>query len=340
MQDVTGSRLLGRAAATAGAAGEVSVSTGLELTTAGVLNARFDDAIWNASKMQGRTLATTTPTNGQVMKYNTGTSLWEPSEDLAGGATYGTLGSNDIGLADAPDAFSRMKIWASNGTNIVSNGPLGTSAYSWNVLSFRGPGYTTQLFFDKSTLGIKEWGGNASPLTTSADNPWYKVVLTHGDLNIANGAVIFGGKTHDASTEVMQDATRFFWDNTNKRLGVGTNAPTSTLEVDGSIAEGLTVLTSSTTLNETMSTVVVRRTGGGAGNITITLPAASTCPGRIYTIIKDYTGTATGNLVLAFTSPDNPAFTKTFGQTPGVAIRLMSVGTKWAKITTTTAEVF
>ncbi|WP_295117059.1 hypothetical protein, partial [uncultured Chitinophaga sp.] len=205
------------------------------------------------------------------------------------------------------------------------------SAYSWNVLSFRGPGYTTQLFFDKSTLGIKEWGGNAAALTTNAGNPWYKVVLTHGDMNIANGAVIFGGKTHDASTEIMQDAAMLFWDNANKRLGIGTNAPNSTLEVDGSIAESLTIVNSSTTLNATMSTVVVRRTGSGTANITVTFPLASTCPGRIYTIIKDYTGGVSGNLTFAFTSPDNPGFSKTYGNATGV-IRFMSVGTKWARI--------
>ncbi|MCK7557515.1 hypothetical protein MKQ70_21920 [Chitinophaga sedimenti] len=232
-----------------------------------------------------------------------------------------------------------MKIWASPVTGTVTNGPAGTGAYSWNVLSFRGGGYTTQLYFDKSTLAVKEWGGNTATLTSNADNPWYKVVLVHGNTNIDVGAIPFGGKTTDASSEVMQDASRLFWNNTNKRLGVGTNAPNSTMQVNGSIAETLTIVNSNTTLTESINTLVVRRTGSGTANITVTVPSASTCPGRIYTIIKDYTGGVSGNLILSFASGETPGFQTSYGNS-AVIIKLMSVGTKWARVSYVDNGVF
>ncbi|UYQ91937.1 hypothetical protein MKQ68_17775 [Chitinophaga horti] len=332
IQNVTTQRLLGRYTAGSGVTQEVSLGSTLGLNaTTGVLSANNTSALWNASQLQGRAITTGTPTNGQVLKYNTTNSTWDLAEDLSGGATYGTLGDNNIANADAPDAFSRMKIWASNGTNIVTNGPSGTSAYSWNVLSFRGAGYTTQLYFDKSTLAVKEWGGNAATLTTNAENPWYKVLMVHGSTDIANGSILFGGKTENASAEAMQDNSRLFWNNTSKRLGIGTNTPNSTMQIAGSIAETLTIVNSNTTLTEAMNTLVVRRNGGGTANITVTIPQASTCPGRVYTIIKDYTGGASGNMNLSFASGEGPSFSTSYGN-GAVVIKLMSVGNKWARV--------
>ncbi|TAG53786.1 MAG: hypothetical protein EAZ27_10170, partial [Cytophagales bacterium] len=46
-----------------------------------------------------------------------------------------------------------------------------------------------------------------------------------------NGAVNFWTGTNTQSA----DAANFFWDNTNKRLGIGTNAPANKLEVNGNI---------------------------------------------------------------------------------------------------------
>jgi hypothetical protein len=43
------------------------------------------------------------------------------------------------------------------------------------------------------------------------------------------GSVIFGG-----TSGLAQDNANFFWDDTNNRLGIGTNTPTNTLDVSGS----------------------------------------------------------------------------------------------------------
>ncbi|SKA39496.1 hypothetical protein SAMN04488128_1058 [Chitinophaga eiseniae] len=202
--------------------------------------------IWNANKIQNNAVATTAPADGDVLKWNAATQMYIPAEDITGGASYGTLSSRDIRNADAPDERYRMKIWqgpspSATGAGTVQNGPLGTSAYAWSVLAFRSGDYTTHLYFDKNTLAIREWEGSQKPLTPNAGpplNPWYKVVTTYGDNSFTAGGLLFGYKTSDASTETAQDAGNLYWDNSSKELGLGTNNPQATLDVNGDFKMG------------------------------------------------------------------------------------------------------
>jgi hypothetical protein len=178
------------------------------------------------------------PGTGDVLKWNPARNLWLPAPDITGGASYGVLGNNDISYADAPDALYRMKIWAGPTTGTVQNGPLGTGAHAWSVLAFQNGTFTTQLYFDKNTLALKEWGGNTGPLGTNPGNTWYKVVTTHGDNSFTDGGLIFAGRTSDANTEVRQDINNLFWDNGSKELGIGTNTPAASLDVNGDFKLG------------------------------------------------------------------------------------------------------
>lgn len=112
----------------------------------------------------------------------------------------------------------------------------------------------------------------------------------------------------------------------NGFLGVGTATPTSTVHSAGSIAAGMT----STAINLTLSTGhhTVRATAVG---ITITLPAASTAPGRIYRIVNYNTGgninlTSSGGSIL---SPLNAAIS-VIGN--GVVMVFQSDGTNWYRV--------
>ena len=49
---------------------------------------------------------------------------------------------------------------------------------------------------------------------------------------MSTGSVLFAGATDN----ITEDNTNFFWDNTNKRLGIGTNTPTTLLNVRGNYA--------------------------------------------------------------------------------------------------------
>ena len=67
----------------------------------------------------------------------------------------------------------------------------------------------------------------------------------------------------------------------NKRVGVGLTDPTSTLSVEGSFATQVKDVTgTSTTLDDAASLVLM---GSDNSNCTVSLPAASSCTGRIYT---------------------------------------------------------
>jgi len=48
-------------------------------------------------------------------------------------------------------------------------------------------------------------------------------------LNLTEGSIVFV----DADKKLAEDNANFFWDNTNDRLGLGTNTPTRTLDVNG-----------------------------------------------------------------------------------------------------------
>src|SRR5262245_9929738 len=63
-----------------------------------------------------------------------------------------------------------------------------------------------------------------------ASDTWDAIKWVRGLLpvSIVAGGVLFGGP----SGAFAQDATKLFWDNTNKRLGIGTAGPVAVLEVD------------------------------------------------------------------------------------------------------------
>ena len=84
-------------------------------------------------------------------------------------------------------------------TNLAS-----TSAATFNGSANITPGVT-------GTLPVANGGTGASTFTA--------------------GSVVFAG----ASGTYTQDNTKLFWDNTNKRLGIGTASPTATLDVRGII---------------------------------------------------------------------------------------------------------
>jgi hypothetical protein len=100
-QNINTQRLLGRATAGAGSVEEITLNSSLKLNGS-ALYADSSLAIWNASKIQSRRVLDTVPGTGDVLKWNPTRSMWLPSQDITGGASYGTLGNNDITNATAP----------------------------------------------------------------------------------------------------------------------------------------------------------------------------------------------------------------------------------------------
>lgn len=282
MQNIGTQRLMGRYSNGVGSPQEVAMDATLKFTTNGGNGFLYVDstlAIYNASKVEGMKVSGKTPNTGEVLKWNG--SAWETNTDNDGGASFAQMPDNDISKADvAGTPAPPMKVWASLVTGTVTNGPLGTSASSWNVMSFRGGGFTTQLYFDKNTMAVKEWGGNTSPLTDNAaskGNYWYKAIVTNGDNVITDGSILFGKKSSDASSEVGQDNANLFYDNANKRLGVGTNTPNATLDVNGSVSTNIRVNPGGGNVQATDYTIIKTN----QSTTTYTLPSSSSSAGRI-----------------------------------------------------------
>ena len=60
--------------------GTITATTAAARTVTGTsVNINNTGAYWNAFRLQGRNIATTAPTNGQVLTWNSTSSLWEPS---------------------------------------------------------------------------------------------------------------------------------------------------------------------------------------------------------------------------------------------------------------------
>lgn len=108
-------------------------------------------------------------------------------------------------------------------------------------------------------------------------------------------------------------------------LGVNTSTPTSRLHVGGSVAMPITTVTSTTTLDATHYKILVDATSGA---VTINLPAASSCAGRIYVIKKIDASANAVTIDGNSTDPIDGAPTQSIG-TQWSSYTIQSNGTAW-----------
>jgi hypothetical protein len=107
-------------------------------------------------------------------------------------------------------------------------------------------------------------------------------------------------------------------------VGINTTIPKSDFEVNGSFAKKVTIVAENTALNETHSIVVCNN---ATTPITLTLPAISTCVGRIYTIKK---GDSTTNVTIDANSTEEIDGVETMVLSDAkIAITLFNNGMEW-----------
>lgn len=112
------------------------------------------------------------------------------------------------------------------------------------------------------------------------------------------------------------------------QVGIGTTTPNSTFEVNGSMSQSVTTVTSNATLDETESVIICNN---GSTPITITLPTAVGIDGRIYTIKRD--DSSTKNVTIATTSSQMIDGMATLLLTNSKeAVTLISNGADWKKL--------
>ncbi|MGE9615829.1 MAG: hypothetical protein ACQPRI_05955 [Solitalea-like symbiont of Tyrophagus putrescentiae] len=104
----TGSNTIAIKDDTSGSHLEAIAGAGIKLTEQGIaasidsstltinqqgINAKNSEALWNANKLQGTTLETTTPSQGQTLRYDTSKKSWVPGnvKELPDGASEGQL---------------------------------------------------------------------------------------------------------------------------------------------------------------------------------------------------------------------------------------------------------
>jgi len=185
-------------------------------------------------------------TNAAVIFNNSGV----PSSVSGGPYTYLTTGSGggnlSFGKIDLVNGVTNTLAAASGGTgqNTISQYQLlvGGAANTWNLLSSSA---TSALV--TSVTGSPQWAsGSANTVLRSNGTAitFSQVDLTtdvtgilpygNGGTNTnttwTQGSIIFAG-----ASSFIQNNAQFFWDNINNRLGLGTTAPTTTLDVNGAV---------------------------------------------------------------------------------------------------------
>lgn len=143
----------------------------------------------------------------------------------------------------------------------------------------------TSLIEDSPTVSIN----TIAPIITPSDIP----TSTIEELNIVLGYTNLdtnGGVTYVSNTgTITEDPNNFFYDDSNKRLGLLTSAPKNTIDNLGSM--GLAI--SSQTVSFTAANKFLYLCNATGGNITVTLPSVATVTNRFYLFKKTDSSTNT-----------------------------------------------
>jgi hypothetical protein len=118
--------------------------------------------------------------------------------------------------------------------NFIDNPTAGTYTYSVKITAGSGANFQfgeadgNQL----TLLELGAWSAGTMPVSKGGT----------GNSSYTSGSVLFSD-----GTNIAQNNTKLYWDNTNSRLGVGTNSPAVSLDVIGATSASTLSLTNSTT---------------------------------------------------------------------------------------------
>lgn len=202
-------------------------------------------AIYNANKLMGRTVASSTPSSGQVLKWN-GTA-WAPATDntSSGGSSY-SAGTGLTLTGTTFSANSNSSIWSANklqGRSISTSTPSSGQVLKWNGSSWapatdNGTSYT-------SGSGITITGNTIAAIPNS---PIWNAnrILGRSVRNVlpSNGQVLTYNSTFSrwepqtpssggGSSQWLTSGTSAIY--THKRVGINTSSPSNTLHLKDTI---------------------------------------------------------------------------------------------------------
>ncbi|WP_148285357.1 hypothetical protein [Flavobacterium sp. B17] len=171
------------------------------------------------AKIQNKAVSSTAPTNGQVLKYNTTTSAWEPAVDIDTNTTY--TGSATINLNGT--SFERTALSGdvtasanSNTTTIAANAVTSAKIADGAVTA-------SKLNQMSATSGqVLGWNGTTWAPTTSdtTNDAWIN--------DTTNSLVKLGTKADGTARSAGTD----FVAKDNGQVGIGTNNPDASAALD------------------------------------------------------------------------------------------------------------
>lgn len=165
-------------------------------------------------------------------------------------ALSATLGAQTVGAG-------MSTIGIGGAATVISLGTTSAASVTFNGATASIP---NSLDFGSGVLNLNNISGvvsNTGGLVSTGSVTGTNFVWTLG----TPGSVLFTG----TGGNVSQNNSNFFWDNTNTRLGLGTNAPAFPLDVVGTIRS---ISATIGVVDSTPNSVLLLAANGGAGTIT------------------------------------------------------------------------
>jgi hypothetical protein len=285
--------------------------------TAGMKQGFRSSSTTAGSNWSGIATDPTVLVNGDLWHNTTASRL-----KFQSGSTVFTLATT----ADIPTNTNQL----TNGAGFITNANV--------VFSNQANTYTAgmkQTFRSNTTNAGVSFGGalTADPATLAAGDLWYRSDL--GKLKYYNGTTSRIIATEGSIEGTLNYVPKFTPDGSTlgnsqvfdngTNVGINTASPNSTLTVNGSLTVSYKIVSADYTI---LSTDYVTINTGAA--VTWTLPAATSCAGRVYRLINQGSGAIT---LTQTVRTDATTTTINLGNTAGSnTFEILSDGTEWRQI--------
>jgi len=218
----------------------VALSGDATMTNAGVVT---------VSKLQNRDVSATLPGDTQVLKWNNGSTTWEPGADLVLTETQVDAFANNNGYAASTDVVAKAGDTMTGDLNLDNESEIQLSEADGNGANYVGLkapanlaadviwtlpdtlGAANQVLRNSAVPGVLEW---ATPTTGTGDLLANGSVPMTGNLNIA-GQSIIGGTVASANLTLdsTSNATKgdVLINASGGNVGIGTTAPVNLLSL-------------------------------------------------------------------------------------------------------------
>jgi len=221
-----------------------SAGTGISIAS-GTISAQNTTDMWNADKLRGRGVSTTSPSSGEVLKWN-GTT-WAPAADNGASYSAGTgisIASNAINATNGTAMWNADKIQGrAASTSTPNNGDvLKWSGSAWAPATDNGASYSagTGITISSNTIAASNGSAiwNAEKLQGRSMS---STAPTTGQVLKWNGSAWTPAKDSSgggSSSSVWSKSGNNIYSGTNDNVGINRTNPTSRLHVWDSITSG------------------------------------------------------------------------------------------------------